>query len=107
MTLSKDIKDREYSKFSEVEGKTAVNANIVGGTINVSTSPNVEELELVDIASSTIIYFGYAPTGSIEADSVWKIKRLEISGAIIKTLYATGVTTYTNAWASRTSLSYS
>ena len=107
MALSHEIKDLEKNKFSEIEGKTAINANIVGGTINVSTSPNVEELELVDIASSTVIYFGYAPTGSSESDSVWKIKRLEIIGALIKTLYASGTTSYTNSWAARSSLTYS
>jgi hypothetical protein len=67
----------------------------------------VEELELIDTVSSNLIYIGQAAIGSLGSTAVWRIERVTITGSIIKKEYANGVSTYTNIWDNRASLSYS
>ncbi len=65
-----------------------------------------EQSTRIDEASSTVIYFGFAAVGSSEASSVWKIKKLEVSGSATSLKYADGNTNYDNSWANRASLTY-
>lgn len=74
---------------------------------------------LIDSASSTAmttniddtsdplnIYIGTAPTGSSDADAVWRIKRIgSVPYTIIK--WAEGNMAYDNIWNDRASLTYS
>lgn len=86
--------------------KKGLDVNVISD-INVTTSATPEELSYIDQYSDTVFYFGYAPIGSITSAAVWKITRLTISGTLVKTEYASSVSTYTQIWDNRTSLSYS
>jgi len=86
--------------------KKGLDVNVISD-INVTTSATPEELSYIDQYSDTVFYFGYAAIGSVTSGAVWKITRLTISGTIVKTEYAAGVSTYTQVWDNRTSLSYS
>jgi hypothetical protein len=85
--------------------KKGLDVNVISD-INVAPVA-VEELNYIDEASSTVFYFGYAPIGSAESSAVWKVERMTIAGTVIKKEYANGVSTYTNIWNNRVSLSYS
>jgi hypothetical protein len=87
--------------------KKALDVNLAGSEISITTTTAPEELNLIDEASSTTFYFGYAPIGSAESAAVWKIERMIISGTVIKKHYASGDSTYTHIWDNRASLSYS
>lgn len=55
----------------------------------------------------TVTYFGEAVIGSAEGDSVWRIRKLTISGDITTTEWADGDDLFDNAWTARAGLSYS
>lgn len=92
-------------------GIKALDVNVRDLTIDKSNdsiaTESVEQSTRVDEASSTVTYFGFAAVGSSEASSVWKIKRLSVSGSVTKLEYADGNINYDNNWSNRASLSYS
>lgn len=92
-------------------GIKALDVNVRDLTIDKSNdsiaTESVEQSTRVDEASSTVTYFGFAAVGSSESSSVWKIKRLSVSGSITKLEYADGNINYDNNWSNRASLSYS
>lgn len=94
-----------------VGGKRGLDVNVADITIDKSNdsiaTESYEQSTRIDEASSTVTYFGFAPVGSAEGSSVWKIKRLTVSGSITKLEYADGDTSYNNNWSNRASLSYS
>lgn len=60
----------------------------------------------LDSASATITYIGEAAPGSLEADSVWRIKKVdESSGTVIQ--WADGESTFDKIWNDRASITYS
>lgn len=72
---------------------------------NIATK-SVDELTLIDEASSTVTYIGVAPTGTATSASSWKIKKLSTSGTVTTIAYADSNTNYDNVWDNRASLSY-
>ena len=94
-----------------VSTKRGLDVNVIDLTIDKSNdsiaTESYEQSTRIDEASSTVTYFGFALVGSSEASSVWKIKRLLISGSITKLEYADGNTNYDNNWSNRASLTYS
>lgn len=63
---------------------------------------------MIDEASATITYVGYADPGVSEDNASWKIKRIDTSVAgQTKIKWAGGVPTKSNAWSDRASLIYS
>ncbi len=61
----------------------------------------------VDDVSTDVSYVGKADPGSLEANPVWKIKKMVSSGSIFKVLFADGNKDFDNVWANRTNLYYS
>lgn len=61
----------------------------------------------IDEASSTVTYVGKAAVGSLNADAVWQIQRLTVSGSVTTIEYADGDSNFNNIWNNRASLSYS
>jgi hypothetical protein len=59
----------------------------------------------IDERSATIMYIGEAASGTAATDSQWRIKRVDMSDGI-EILFAEGVTTFSNPWTSRATLSY-
>lgn len=70
-------------------------------------NPSVHSSLRVDDASSTITYVGEAPHSSNESDAVWRIKKLETVGTVLKVTWADGNSSFDNVWADRASLTYS
>jgi hypothetical protein len=64
------------------------------------------ELVVLIDTSGSLTWIGEAPVGTLQSASSWKIYRVNeaTSGTIVS--YADGETTYTKAWSSRTSFSY-
>ncbi len=91
--------------------------NLIGSTVAsggrglnvnvVNPSAAADESVIIDKASDTVTYFGYATVGSSEASAVWKIERASVSGAVTKFLFADGDQNYDNIWNNRASLTYS
>lgn len=94
-----------------VGSKRGLDVNVADITIDKSNdsiaTESYEQSTRVDEASATVTYFGFAPVGSAEGSSVWKIKRMTVSGSVTKLEYADGDTSYNNNWSNRASLSYS
>lgn len=105
MALSGELRDLEKDKFEEVNGKPAIRASIVGGTIQVATG-TVEETNLIDIVSDNLFYFGFAAPSTLTSEPKWKIQRLTIVGSLIKIEYASGNSNYVNIWDNRGGLTY-
>jgi hypothetical protein len=63
---------------------------------------------IVDEASATVTYIGYASPNALTYSPVWKILRITISGSTIYTTEsADGDHEFNNIWDNRASLSYS
>ncbi len=60
----------------------------------------------VDDASTTVTYVGEAAFGGSESESVWRIKKLETTGTVLKILWADGNDNFDNIWANRASITY-
>ncbi len=72
---------------------------------------NLED-PIVDQASSTVTYIGYAAVGSAENEAKWFIKRVTITGTITKIEYPQDPDTlkasnaYAFVWADRATITY-
>ncbi len=112
-TDSVAIADESGNKVTttDVSGKRSLDVNVTDITLDKSNdsiaTESYEQSTRIDEASSTVTYFGFAPVGSSESSSVWKIKRLSVSGSITKLEYADGNINYDNNWSNRASLTYS
>lgn len=73
----------------------------------------IEETMLVDEASSTVTYIGWAKVGSDttagKADNIWKIRKIDTTDSNDQKVstWADGNTSYDNVWNDRTTLTYS
>lgn len=76
-------------------------------SVSVVQSTTTQLTVLVDDNTATITYVGEAPSGSSESSSVWRIKRLETVGTVLKITWADGNQFFDNNWSVRTGLSYS
>jgi hypothetical protein len=84
-----------------------VNITSIESGVSIQTSGSVEYAQIVDEASSTITYIGSAIASSLTSESVWKIKRIEISGTLTIITWADGNTNFDNVWNNRATLEYS
>jgi hypothetical protein len=73
----------------------------------MKVNPGVLASIRVDDASSTVTYVGEAAVASSENSAVWRIKKLETTGTVLKVTWADGNNHFDNVWANRASLSYS
>lgn len=81
-----------------------------GGITRTGTGCVVETgslITLVDEASATVTYVGYASPGTLEASSTWKIQKITISGSITTVLFAEGDDNFDKVWNDRASYTYS
>ena len=60
-----------------------------------------------DEVSSVLSYVGDAAFNQSEASAVWRIKRIQTTGTVLKIEWADGNDNFDNIWANRASLSYS
>jgi len=71
---------------------------------------NVDETPLtalIDTSGGTVIYLGEALPGTATSDPLWRIKKVNISGANISIAWAAGTPTFQNIWDNRASYAYS
>lgn len=61
---------------------------------------------VIDEASDSVTYFGFAPSGALTSDALWKIKKMTVTGAITKIEFANGAASYNNVFDDRASLNY-
>lgn len=61
---------------------------------------------IIDEASSTVTYYGYAPMGTDESEAGWMIMRKTKTGNVTKCEYAGGRMDYEFKWSDRTNYSY-
>lgn len=96
---------------TEVGAKRGLDVNVVDITLDRAndsvTSYTPDETLRIDEASSSVSYFGFASVGASESSSVWKIKKLTVTGSTTKLEWADGNNNYDNNWSNRASLSYS
>ncbi len=60
-----------------------------------------------DEYSASVNYVGIAKVGTLDADSIWQIKRITVSGTVTKIEYAQGNAEFKFVWDNRLSYSYS
>ena len=93
-------------------GKMGQDVSVLGG-VNTTISANEDSIEtrkmamkkIIDKFSSTVTYIGEAALGSSLSASVWRIKRLTVSGTVTITEWA-GTGVFDQAWDNHTSLTY-
>lgn len=61
----------------------------------------------LDEVSPTLIYVGEAAFNQPENLPVWRIKRLQTTGTVLKMEWANGNDSFENVWSDRTTLTYS
>lgn len=66
----------------------------------------VDEVTLLDVASSTVSYIGKAVSGSLEFEGKWKISKLITDSTGNVDLRYADSGKYTQIWNNRASLSY-
>jgi hypothetical protein len=65
-----------------------------------------QALRVDDTSTVDVVYLGYSEVGAVDADPVWKIKKIvTTNGADIT--FADGDDNYDNVWDDRVSLTYS
>ena len=62
---------------------------------------------IIDKATSTVTYFGWAAIGTATSDDDWRIKRMSVAGDVTTFDWADGNSDYDNVWDNRAALSYS
>ena len=101
---------------TESSGKRGLDTYIVGGTINVDVVMgdliNVQEqpysLRVDDInRAGGTVYIGEGTVGMLDANAVWRIRRLIDTSGTVDIKWADGDSTFNNIWDNRASLSYS
>jgi len=71
-----------------------------------SGGANPEYSILIDEPVAGTTYIGKAATGSNSNAAVWQIKKLTESGTITSIQFADGLSSFTNIWDARASLTY-
>ena len=62
---------------------------------------------IVDEASETVVYVGFAANGVATSEAKWLIQKTEITGNITLTQWADGGNKHDQIWDNRASLTYS
>lgn len=91
--------DRENDKFKDTLDGTSVRVSIAEQQANLKI--------IVDETDCNNSYIGIAKVGSEENNSVWRIKKVVISGNVSKVLFADGDDLFNNVWTDRASYLYS
>lgn len=89
---------------SDVEVRETTALDIVAG-LNTLNEDSVEALR-IDEVSAALSYIGYALPGSDNADPVWKIAKISVSGTVTTIQYADSNKEFDNVWDDRASLTY-
>lgn len=61
----------------------------------------------IDFVGETVIYKGEALPGSLTSASVWRVRKLTLTGDDVAETWADGDSNFDNVWDDRVSLSYS
>ncbi len=61
----------------------------------------------IDFVGETVIYKGEAVPGSLTSASVWRVRKLTLTGDDVAETWADGDSNFDNVWDDRVSLSYS
>lgn len=61
---------------------------------------------IIDEASATVTYIGYAATKATTSQPQWQIVKIEISGTITTMKFANGSYSFNQIWDNRASLTY-
>lgn len=69
----------------------------------VRTLTEAQPVPIVDVASGTVTYRGYAQLGTPTSAPKWKITRTTVTGGVTLTEYADGNMLYDNIWNNRAS----
>ena len=89
------------------------NATVFGAQVlNVNSVYPIDPAPIIDEASTTVTYIGYAPIGTATSAASWLIARVTKASAtspngVVITEYADGNMAYDNIWNNRAALSYS
>lgn len=62
---------------------------------------------IIDVASASVTYKGWAPLGTATSAAKWKIIKYNKVGNVTTPQYADGDMNYDNVWDDRASISYS
>lgn len=62
--------------------------------------------EITDVASATVTYRGYAPIGTANSASAWRISRSTVSGSATTLEWAGTSASFANSWNNRAGLIY-
>lgn len=91
------------------DGTSTITSTLVGSkqALDVNAVNENDLKTLIDEVDASNTYVGYATVGASTGSSVWKIKKIVVSGTVTSVLYADGDSNYDNSWNSRASLSYS
>ena len=65
------------------------------------------EQRLIDQASATVLYVGYAKSGALTNASAWLIKKIETINNLTTRKWADGGSGHDQIWDNRTTLTYS
>ena len=61
---------------------------------------------IVDTATATVTYRGYAPVGTSSTGTAWRISRTTVSGSATTVEWAGTATGYISNWGYRTAINY-
>lgn len=75
-------------------------------SVSVIQATTTQYTVLVDDNTTTVTYVGEAPSASLESSPVWRIKKLETIGTVLKITWADGNQFFDNVWNDRMGLSY-
>lgn len=92
---------------SAVMGKVGIDQTIPGTTNAIDQANYTTEIDYV--GGTNAIYIGQAAAGTITSIASWRIKKITYDGNSNPTViaWAAGVTTFSQIWDNRASLSYS
>lgn len=92
-----------FVTFTVRGGKLAMDTAIVGD-VQTKSAP---EKTVVDEADANTTYVGTAPAGTALGSSLWRIKRISVSGSVTTIAFPNGDDSYSFSWTSRATYSYS
>jgi hypothetical protein len=76
-------------------------------SVSVTTQAERNPDPIIDQASASVRYVGYAPLGTPQTSANWMIKRVTTTGTVTITEYANGEMTFRTAWSARATAQYS
>lgn len=95
---------------TNVAGLDSVNVKVTDITLDAS-GDSVESRSMamatrLDEVSSTVTYVGEAVVGTADSSALWRIKRIQTTGTVLKIEWANGNSNFSNIWNNRASLTY-